>query len=204
MSDIYIDNTQGFIQEEWLRLAQKYFPNEDISTLKASTFGYINEIMSNEIKNSIYHRNFVFDEHLLNTASTAKSIYNFAKANEVAIEFAKPARVSVNLSVRKSDIINSGKLMQLKDNVYQYTLSKDTSFTIKEYSFMLPYDVLIMFTRNSTGEDQSVVAMYDTMNNSKFNLYDIEDSYIKTWETNVGNEDYIFMKLDLFQLSLFE
>lgn len=204
MSDSYIDNTQAFIQEEWMKLAQAFFPNDDISTLKTSTFGYINEIMSNEIKNSVYHRNFVFDEHLLNTASTAKSIYNFAKSSEVSIDFAKPATVSINLSLRKSDIVNSGQLKQLKDNVYQYVISKDTVFTVKEYSFMLPYDVLLMFTRNSTGEDQSVVALYDTSKTSKFDLYDIEDSYIKTWETNVENEDYIFLKVDLFQLTLYE
>ena len=81
---IRINSTSYNVYDNWFDFVRKYFGIDDmkspvINTLKASFFGYFNEIASSEIKNAVWHRNFLYDEHFLNTAVLPESIYNFAK-----------------------------------------------------------------------------------------------------------------------------
>ena len=81
-STIYMDGTSYNIEKHWLEIAQKYFNVDQtdfnaISFLKSSFFGYFNEIASNEVKNATYHRNVLYDEHFLNTASFPESMAVF-------------------------------------------------------------------------------------------------------------------------------
>ena len=114
-SIITVNSTSYNVYNHWLKLAAKYFnidttanfyTSEDansINLLKAGLFGYFNEIASHEIKNAVFHRNVLYDEHFLNSASFPESIYNFAKLYNVPISTAHPAHMLVELVVRKED-----------------------------------------------------------------------------------------------------
>lgn len=206
MANVNINNTNYSITDEWLNNIQNFFPNEDPTLLKASLFGYCNEIMANEIKNSVYHKNFIYDEHLLATASTAKSIYNFAKLYNINPDLATPAQISVNLSMKKSDIQSSSllkpigdKILSDSDSVSEFVIPKTTVFTINTFQFMLPYDVQLLFTYNNITRESTVTAKY-IVDNNVFPFYNLTSSYIKTWENTVEGEKYIYLKLELFQL----
>ena len=84
---ISVNQTSYDVQEDWLEVASKYFnintadiysdndiQNSNISLLKTGLFGYVNEIMANEVKNAVAHRNVLYDEFFINTASKYFSI----------------------------------------------------------------------------------------------------------------------------------
>ena len=89
-----VDQTTYDLEEKWLSIAANYFKintdlvisddsdvaNSEVNMLKAGLFGFVNEIMANEVKNSTAHRNTLYDEFFINTASFPESIYRFAKA----------------------------------------------------------------------------------------------------------------------------
>lgn len=205
MSDITINNSSQFIEEEWLNLVKKYFPNTNVNLLKASTLGYLNEIMSTELKNNIYHRNFIYDELLLNTATTSKSIYNFAKLNNVSTSNATPAKLSATLSVIERDLAKENiNTVDVNDNgkIQRAVISKDTVFTLNGHNFMLPYDVEIIFNRNITDESKyTISANYIIPPNEKFPYLDTNTAILKSWDATYEGNKYIFVKVDLYQLT---
>lgn len=206
MSDITIYNSSQFIEAEWLKLVEKYFPDEDIELLKAGLFGYVNEIMAQEVKNNVYHRNFIYDEYLLNTASTSKSIYNFAKIYNVDVENATPSKLSAILSVRETDLPKeqiTNRTISDNGNLEQSIISRKTIFSINGKEFLLPYDIQITFNRNITDHSKYVItSRYVVENNEDFPFLDINNSLLKSWDSVYNGERYIFIRVDLFQLKM--
>lgn len=215
-SKIEIDSTSYSVQERWLDMAAKYFNvdienNESISMLKAGLFGYFNEIASNEIKNSTYHRNFLYDEHFLNSASAYRSIYNFAKLYDVPVDSAIPSRFTATMVISKEDLINS----ELKEDIttenstlktYKITLDKNYIFNIQNYNFLLPYpiEIILKQTLIDGNLDYSITAKYDT-ENSNFPFLNLTSPYLKIWQdynniNQISTEKYVFIVMELFQL----
>ena len=211
------------VQEQWLKMATKYFDidlqaiyngtsdinSSKVSLLKAGLFGYINEIMANEVKNATAHRNVLYDEHFLNTASFPESIYNFAKTYNVPITLATPAHMSVSMAVRKSDLVNSSLKTEVKDNAYigkdllrtyQITVSREYIFSIDKFNYLLPYDVIITMRETKNG-DHTITAKYDIVNATK-NYGDIIAPDIKIYQDTNNGEKYVYLNLDIYQVSL--
>lgn len=205
MSEITLYNSSQLIENEWLNLVSKYFPDDDISLMKAGLFGYVNEIMAQEIKNSVYHKNFIYDEYLLNTASTAKSIYNFAKIYNVPVDNASPAKVSAILSIRESDLPKERiALDNIADNgnIEQSIISKKTVFSLNNIGFILPYNIQILFNRNITDSSKYIVtARYMIEDEDYFPYLELNNSILKTWDDVYNGEKYIYIKVDLYQLT---
>ena len=211
---MYVDNTSYNIQSHWIEIAQKYFSidqsdTESINFLKAGFFGYFNEVAANEVKNATYHRNVLYDEHFLNTASFSKSILNFARIENISLLTSNPSHCLINFAIKKSDIINSGMKIKLTAdekivssvNNYKIDIDKDYVFSIDSYNFKIPYDMRILISENVSSKDYTITARYVT-EDSEFPFSDLSSSYIDTWQDTVDGEYYIFFKLDLYQLSL--
>lgn len=214
MSDqsiIKINNTSYNIEEDWLGVAKKYFNMDDnsLNLLKSGLFGYTNEIASNEIKNNTYHRNVLYDEHFINTASMPQSIYNFAKLYNYSVDTATPSHMRINFSVRKSDLINSrfkneltekGKISSNGKRTFEITLNNEFVFSIKNFKFLLPYPVQILLKETNKAGDYAITARYK-MNDANFPFFDKQTPYIKVWTDSFNGDKYLFFGLDLFQLS---
>jgi len=211
-SIITVNNTSYSIEEKWLEVAKTFFGVNDndevgISLLKAGLFGYNNEIMSNEIKNNVYHRNILYDEHFLNTASIPKSIYNFAKVQNSKVSNAVPSHMTVNFSIKKSDITGSSKFTKIQtyenladsDSAYQFVLDNDYLFTLGDYKFMLPFPVQLIFKINNINNDYTVTARY-MYDESEFPFFSIKNPYIKMWEDSYNGEKYLFLALEIYQM----
>ena len=210
-STIYIDGTSYNIEKHWLEIAKKYFNVEQndlnaISYLKSGFFGYFNEIASNEVKNATYHRNVLYDEHFLNTASFPKSILNFARLNNIPLLTAKPSKMLINFAVKKSDLLNSSMKQELTiENTigntilknYEIIIDKKYDFTIKNYIFRLPYDVQILISE-TTSDEKVITARYQVDNN--FPFLEVNTPYIDVWQDSYNGEKYVFFKLDVFQM----
>ena len=215
MANIKIGATSYPIQDEWFKIALKYFqidPENEvaINMLKAGLFGYNNEIQSNEIKNNVYHRNVLYDEHFLNTASFPESIANFAKLTNVDAALATPAKMRATLAIRRDDIINSPLKKQIQSvdttlegfarKVYILTISKDYVFSIEQIPFRLPYDLQFVIKENEVTGKYSISVKYDTEGDEFPFLKVTSNPYLKTWNENTEDGDYIFIGIDLYQL----
>jgi len=215
MANIKVGASSYPIQDEWFKIALKYFridPENEVAVnmLKAGLFGYNNEIQSNEIKNNVYHRNVLYDEHFLNTASFPESIANFAKLTNVDMELAIPAKMRATLAIRRDDIINSPlkKPIQSIDTtlegfarkVYILTISKDYVFSIEQIPFRLPYDLQFIIKENEITGSYSISVKYDTDKDVFPFLKVTNNPYLKTWNESTTDGDYIFIGIDLYQL----
>ena len=180
---INVDQTSYNLEEKWLQVAAKYFnintdliitndddkSNSEVNMLKAGLFGFVNEVMANEIKNSTAHRNTLYDEFFINTASFPESIYRFAKAYNVPISLPQPSHMRAVMSVRKKDLINSTLKTEIVSDqnidlrtlkTYRITMDKTYPFTVGKFTFSTPYDVLITMKQTKSG-DYAITARYD-------------------------------------------
>src|SRR5699024_6869389 len=223
-SVIKIGSTSYDIKDKWLVMASGFFNidtgnistntdlNDDrLSLLKAGLFGYINEINAHEIKNAIYHRNVLYDETFLNSASFPSSIYNFAKLYNVPIQMARPSSMNIVLTIRKSDLLEMpsrevissdfGNEKSLK--TYEVVLDKNQEFDIEEFKFLLPYDVVIKIKENLVMKDDrqiitsSVSANYD-IDSNLFPFSSLNDSAIKVIKDTVNGIEYYHFNLEIF------
>ncbi|QQO92559.1 hypothetical protein CPT_Machias_182 [Staphylococcus phage Machias] len=230
-SVIKIGSTSYDVKEKWFNMASKFFEidtentpiddneNEElISLLKAGLFGYINEINSHEVKNAIYHRNVLYDELFLNTASIPMSIYNFAKLYNVPIQMATPANFKVDLVVRKEDILKlptkeiiSTKTIDKEKSLktYEATISKKQDFTIGNFKYSLPYDVSIILKQYPVTKDGKELIDYKisanyNIDNNLFKFSSILDNNVKVTKNISNGIDYLFFSLDLYQIDRVE
>lgn len=221
-SIIKINSTSYNVYDNWFDFIRKYFGIDDmesplINTLKASFFGYFNEIASSEIKNAVWHRNFLYDEHFLNTAVLPESIYNFAKMYNVPIENAIPASMYITLVFNESELVKNALLQEIEPDsitnanantlkVYNLKFDRDTQFSVSNFNFMLPYPLIITIQEISSTEDTenitySFSAHYD-INNNKFPILEDQglNPYLKVWRETVNGIDQLFIICQIFQL----
>ena len=210
---ININNTSYNIQDDWMEIVRKYFnvdPDDEqaINFLKAGLFGYNNEVISNEIKNNVFHRNIIYDEHFLNTASFPESIYNFAKTYNYTVDMARPSHVRINFAIRKEDLVNNkfkeeivselGSVVNTR-KTYQLTIKNDFVFLMDNIGFRLPYPVKIHFKETENKQDFSLVAMYEP-GEDNFPFLKLTNYYVKLWQDYINGEKIVFLGLDLYQL----
>ena len=86
-------------EEALLDLADTYLEPGSYSTLKSGFLGYMTDSMARVSAEGVHHRNALYGENFLNTASLPRSIYNYAKIYDYLISQATPSscRVLVGL-----------------------------------------------------------------------------------------------------------
>jgi hypothetical protein len=77
-------------QDSLLALADTFLTPGSYSTLRSGLFGYVTTAMAQTAAEGVYHRNVLYRENFLNTASLPRSIYNFAKQYEYPVALATP------------------------------------------------------------------------------------------------------------------
>ena len=116
----------------FLELARNFFSIDDISTAKTGMFGYVTGIASHIAKDAAFHRNMLYKEFFLNTATMKSSIFNWARMLDYNIELAKPASLQVALKV------SATKLMKLASNA-QYSTYTNEDAKVYEIIFYIAY-----------------------------------------------------------------
>jgi len=91
-------------QEGMLALADTFLKPGSYSTLRSGLFGYMTAGMSQIAAEGVYHRNVLYRENWLNTASLSRSIYNAAKQYEYPIALATPASCRALVGLYLDDI----------------------------------------------------------------------------------------------------
>ena len=78
-------------EEALLDLADTYLQPGSYSTLKSGFLGYMTGSMARVAAEGSHHRNVLYHENFLNTASMPRSIYNYAKIYDYQITMATPS-----------------------------------------------------------------------------------------------------------------
>lgn len=194
--------SENNIQTSLFELSDIYFPNVLPDTLKTGLFGYINEIYTHGLKQNIYHTNVLYNEYFFNTASFPASIYNKAVDYDLVFSNSKPSRATIQLALKISELDN----YKNTDDIYTIRRNK-TKVLLGEFSFILPYDLIINIDYSST-DIPRVLAYYDVVNCQRINE-DIESLYKNSYVvlsniSKIDNEYYLYVILDIFQLSVEE
>ena len=90
--------------EGLIDLSKHYLGEEDTTTLKTGFWGYITHAMSKIAADSAFHRNMLYREMFLNTASFPASIYNAAKLYGYEVGNAVPATARVLITFKEKDL----------------------------------------------------------------------------------------------------
>ena len=82
-------------EEALLDLADTYLEPGSYSTLKSGFLGYMTGSMARVAAEAVHHRNTLYHENFLNTASLPRSIYNYAKIYDYTVGLATPSQCRV-------------------------------------------------------------------------------------------------------------
>lgn len=174
-SDIY-DITQTVVD-----LEKDYMEEESEDTLTLGTYGYLADILSRNIQNSIIVTSELGNELFPYKAKFEDNVIAHAIVQNITDINATPAEIQVLIGIKESD---------LKDKMTgdQITLDKDSIFRLSEgdsqyastassdsYEFHLPYD-LIISKLVLPNNDYTYTARYDI--SIKNNISDIQNPYI--------------------------
>lgn len=191
-----IAESEYVFQEEYLKLASKFLPVEDISMLKAGMFGYTTSVLAHVARDGVFHRNMLYDEFFLTRARLNSTLYTWAKTLNKEISLASPARMDVafKMSVKELQDIAAP---QANGN-YMYNLSRDTVFDVAGVKFLLPYSVRILLYANRTGS-MNITASY-LFDDYNYKDPSISTPYLKLFTTNENGVDYVTIAMTIFQL----
>jgi len=193
-----IESTSYNIQEKWLKeIAPKYFDLKDINLLRVGAFGYINEIFSNSLEDTINMTNIVSNEIYPNKAVLPNSIYNYAALGNFSDFNAKPSSIKFTLALRKKDLEKYGKKDNETGNI-TYTISRYSILTIDKYNFMIDYSIELTLYKINNSNDYNVIAKYNF--NYENDLSNITNPYIPSKIYNVEGDEYVFLNLEAKQL----
>ena len=177
-------------------IAPKYFNLDDITKLRVGLFGYVNEIESNGLEDSVNMMNILSNEIFPNKAILPNSIYSYAALGDFEDFNAKPAKLSFSLILRKEDLIaNSVE----KNGYREYFISRYSTLTIEnDVQFMLDYDIVIKIKKTNDGKDWILSARYNF--DIKNALSDIVNPYITSMVLEQEKEEYMYLNLTAKQL----
>ena len=197
-SDIY-DITQTVLD-----LEKNYIEEETEETLSLGTYGYIIDILSNNIQNSIIVTSELGNELFPYKAKFEDNIIAHAIVQNITDINAVPAEIQVVLGIKELD---------LKEKMInnQLILDKDSVFKLNEgdkeyansygdsYEFHLPYDLIISKLVLPNNE-YTYSARYDMSIHN--NISDITNPYIDVPFAQYQNTNkYIFFSVTLMQVS---
>lgn len=191
-----INTTSYDIQNKWINdIAPKYFQVDDINMLRAGIFGYLNEIMSNSLEDSVNMTSILGNEAYPNKAVLPNSVYSYAALANFSNFNAVPATIPFVLGIRKEDII---KYATQKSGYKEIIISRYSELNVNGDTFMIDYDIKIICKQTTDGKDYILTSQYIfDINNS---LSSISNPYIDSSVLFEEGEPYLFLNLTAKQI----
>ena len=137
------DYTALYKIKEYMKdtIAPKYFNLDEIDDTNVGLFGYITEILANNVEDSFFATTMLFKEIFPVTAEDPESIYLMAALFQMDTHFATPATLGFNILIAEEDLISHATF---QDGFYTLNIDRDMKISVEEKEFMLDYDVRIM------------------------------------------------------------
>lgn len=185
----------GDITEFFLRnFMPRYFDSALISTYRAGTFGYINDLIATVTEDSMHAMTIAKREVLPNTAQYLKSLYAHAASRFMDAPMATPATANVVLLIQQSDVLKYGT-----DDGGIHTFVLDDTFIAKvdDISFMLDYPINIISVRRENGKYAHTTHYDFYISNS---LVGSEEKYLPNKTIHYLGTDYLAMSARMRQI----
>lgn len=158
-----IDNILGNsfnIQNALRDLAVKYV-GEDVDDHKAGLFGWINAVTSHIAKQSLFHRNSLYPEFFLNSASLPESIYSKATDYQVETPNATPAKATLLIEFDFQELYDYSTIISTTENIREIKLNRNKlKFHMGNVNFVLPYSLVFRFFGST--ENSRMICFFNT------------------------------------------
>lgn len=177
-------------------VAPKYFNLESIDDTNVGLFGYITEILANNVEDSFFATTMLFKEIFPVTAEDPDSIYLMAALFQMDNHFATPSRVGFNILIAEDDVISHATYA---DGFYTLELDRDMKISIDNIEFMLDYDIRIMSRKAEGGYTHTALYIFNFNNG----VSDVTSPYIATRvHTHTdNNKRYVLLTVYLHQVT---
>lgn len=144
-------------------LKSKYIPVENEETLYTSTFGYIGEIASNLIQNTIIATSEYSNEAISTRAKFDRNVIIHAMSLGIDKVNAVPATMKVSLCIPESCVVNNlGNRKSGDRKANEFVLDRTIPFNIEGVEFHLDYDIIITRINNKELSSKTIyTARYD-------------------------------------------
>ena len=172
-------------------IQKKYIDEVDEDTLTMGMYGYMNEIYSTNLQNSIIMASEWGNEAFPLRAKFEKTILTNAITYNITDINATPAKMTVMIGFVEKEL----QERMIKD---KYVISKNNKIMIGEYEFHLDYDVII--TKSILGDGTTVYsARYDIGRANP--LSNIINPYLQTpLRLVINGSKFVFITCDIRQV----
>lgn len=165
------------------------------NTLLMGIFGYIGDVTSQQILNSILVASETIQEAFPINARFEKNILSHAISCNIKNINATPARIDGFIAISEKELLNNMDISNI------FILDKKTKIMIDKFEFHLDYNIRI--TRNSTMNTNVYIAQYDMDDANP--LSDILKPYISPpVKTIISGEPFILINCRLRQVEFQE
>jgi len=194
-----IAESEYVFDEKAMQLMQNFFEINDTSLLKAGNLGYQTSLLTHAMRDGTFHRDALFNEQFLISASQNSTLYNWAKTLDYDISLATPSHFDIGFRISLAELARVSNVNTEDNSIATFTIDRTTQFDIGGYKFILPYSAVIRSSRSSTGQ-VSVTASYN------YDEYNFKSSlvvtpYLKVLITNSNGVDYVVVNMRVFQLT---
>ena len=203
-SDIY--DVSGFLDQ----IRQNNIPNLNETSSMIGIFGYMNEMFSQSLQNTLIVTSETSNEAIPTRAKFTKNIINHAMNLGITDIFAKPATMSMMIYLPLSYIEKNFVELDQATGKAKFILDNKVPIYIDKYEYHLDYDVIITRIRNPQGK-YIYTAIYDLFEDDTINikqdnpLSNISNPYVTTiLQANIDNNNYIAFAANLHQIEMIE
>ena len=203
-TDIY--DVSAFLDQ----IRQDHISEVDETSAMVGIFGYMNEMFSQSLQNSLIVSAETSNEAIPTRAKFVKNVINHAMNLNITDIYAKPATITLMIYLPIEYIEKNFVELNEVSGRAKFILDRKCPIYIDKFEYHLDYDVIINRIKNP----QNVyvyTAMYDLFETGTTNvkqansLSDITNPYITTLvQANIDNKDYIAFSARLHQVEMIE
>lgn len=179
------------ISETVNEVQKKYMSDPSSDTLSMGIFGYLNEMFSNVLQNTIIMSAEWGNEAFPIRAKFEKSILTNAVTYNIKDINAIPAKMTVMIGFIEREL-------EEKMERDTFVLDRDCKFMIGDYEFHLDYDIIITKT-DLQDKSKAYAARYDIRRKNP--VSDIVNPYLQTpIQLKVSESNFVFITCDIRQV----
>ena len=201
-TDIY--DIAGFIDD----IRTHNIPNLDGTAAMVGIFGYITEVASQSLQNTLIAVSETSNEAIATRAKFSKNILAHAMNLAITDINAKPAVMTMMIYLPLKHLEANYQDINSVTGKATFILSRECPIAIEDYEYHLDYDVIITRVKNSSNK-YVYTAMYDLFDNGTTHIKqvnpvsDISNPYITTLiQTTLEGTDCIAFSARLHQVTL--
>ena len=201
-TDIY--DVSGFLDQ----IRQDHIPDIDETSAMVGIFGYMNEMFSQSLQNSLIVSAETSNEAIPTRAKFVKNVINHAMNLNITDIYAKPASMTLMIYLPIDYIERNFVELNEVSGRAKFILDRKCPIFIDKYEYHLDYDVIINRIKNPQGV-YVYTAIYDLFETGTTNikqanpLSEINNPYITTLiQATIDSKDYIAFSARLHQVEM--